>query len=120
MVSDEPEAIIDPVRNHDSRCNQSTLKQHKEASNLGRRHLGLPYGNGRCIAAITNASHDPTDNELCQGERRSLDGSADQHDRSTKQYGTATAELVTNKAHEKRSNETSYLIYCHHQCLDGT
>lgn len=119
VLCHEPEAVIDPVRQHDTARDQSTLEEHQETPDLRWRDLGLPDWNRAGVHTISRASHYATNDQLCECERRSLNRSSDEHDQGSNQHCSSSSEFVAVANENERPHQAADFIDGDDQCLDG-
>lgn len=67
LLTDEGEAVVDPVRTADASSDKHSLNHHQLATLVRLRGLGLPSGDSTGVQAIANTSYETSDDQLCEG-----------------------------------------------------
>lgn len=111
------QAVVDPVRNHDTTSNQCTLDHNKTAAVVAGADLGLPSRDSGGVHAIANTTDDTTNDEHGKSNSSSLDGGADSHNGSTEEDDATATQRVTDEYSDDSSEEATQVVRGHGNTL---
>lgn len=106
---------VNPVGNHGSDGNDTTLNTDQETTILGVRTLSLVRRDGGSVHAVANTSDDTANDELGQLDVTldggDLDNNTDNHDSSTPNNHPATTHPVTKNKCKNSTQQAANLIH---------
>ncbi|KAG9868719.1 general substrate transporter, partial [Aureobasidium melanogenum] len=120
----EPEAVIYPITEHYSACNECTFEEYEKTTNFGGCHLCLPNWYTGCVHAISSASDDSENclayyHHLAKRTYRPTINWAS-HNQSTHEDCASSTELITISDDKERAQETSNLVDGDNKGLNGS
>jgi hypothetical protein len=104
------EAQVDPVTDHNTGGDKSTLEHDHFSALVRAGSLRLPAGHGGCVETVAEAGDDTTDNEVGQAEGRGLQSCADDHDGGADDDHAPAAEGVADEDGHDGTEEAAQVV----------